>query len=112
MSETETILAKAPAAPAASPKSGIALMMSAVTHPAQTDAAKYFQIAANTARTLSPIGFPAYEKPGNISRKYEAVQAKAIPDGPHRRVSKNRVAVHANSIKPQRNHLSGRPIER
>src|ERR1039458_4260168 len=112
MRELETILAKAPTAPAASPKGGAAIMISAVTHPAQTDAAKYFQIAANTVRIPSPIGFPAYEKPGSISRKYEAVQAKAIPDGPHRRVSKNRVTVHANSIKPQRNHLSGRPMER
>src|SRR5277367_948472 len=112
MTETETTLAKAPGAPSAAPKGGTALMIRAVTHPAQTDAAKNFQITANTDRIVSPIGFPAYAKPGNMRRKYEVVQAKAIPEGPQRNASKNRATVHANSIRPQRNHLSGRPMER
>ena len=110
--ETETILTKAPEAPNAVAKCGMALMIRAVPKPATTDAAKNFQMTANIGPIPSPIGFPAYQKPGNIRRKYETVQAKAIPEGPQRKASKNRLAVHANSIKPQRNHLSGRPIER
>ena len=59
----------------------------------------------------SPIGLPAYQKPGNMSRKNERVQANAIPDGPQRKVNTNKLAVQKNSINPQSNHLSGRPIE-
>src|SRR5580704_18257068 len=110
--ETETILKNAPGAPDVVAKSGLALMNRAVATPAPTDAAKNFQITANTGPIPSPIGFPAYQKPGNIRRKYEIVQANAIPEGPHRKVNKNRLAVQTNSIKPQRSHLSGRPIER
>ena len=110
--ETETILTNALAAPNAIAKRGIALMIRAVAKPAPTDAAKNFQMTANTGPMPSPIGFPAYQKPGNIRRKYEIVQAKAIPEGPQCKASKNRLAVHTNSIKPQRSHLSGRPIER
>ena len=110
--ETITILKKALGAPDVVAKCGIVRMTRTVAQPAETDAAKNFQIAANIGPIPNPIGFPAYQKPGNIRRKYEAVQAKAIPEGPQRKASKNRLAVHTNSTKPQRNHLSGRPIER
>jgi hypothetical protein len=110
--ETETILRNAPEAPDVVAKSGTALMNREAATPAPTDAAKNFQITANTGPIPSPIGFPAYQKPGNIRRKYDTVQANAIPEGPQCKANKKRLAVHTNSIKPQRNHLSGRPIER
>src|ERR1700678_1852346 len=112
MKETETILRNAPGASVAVAKSGVALMIRAVPTPAPTDAAKNFQMTANIGPIPIPIGCPAYQKPGNISRKYEIVQANAIPEGPQCKASRNRLAVHTNSIRPQRNHLSGRPIER
>jgi hypothetical protein len=83
----------------------------AVVQEATTDAKKNLQIVAMTVPSPSPIGRPAYQKPGNMSKKNEAVQANAIPDGPQRRVSRNKLAVQTNSINPQNNHLSGRPIE-
>src|SRR5580698_4753946 len=110
--DTETILTKALCAPNTLAKSGTAVMTTAVPMPATTDAAKNFQMTANIGPIPSPIGFPAYQKPGNIRRKYEIVQAKAIAEGPQCKTTKKRVTVHTNSIKPQRNHRSGRPIER
>src|SRR5258708_5472068 len=67
--ETETIFTKALGAPNFVAKRGIALMISTVTQPAKADAAKNFQIMANIGPIPSPIGFPAYQKPGNIRRK-------------------------------------------
>src|ERR1017187_2251616 len=108
--ETATILTRALEAPGAVTRCGIALMIRTVPHAAPTDATKNLQMTANTGPISSPIGFPAYHKPGNIRRKYEIVQAKAIPEGPQRKASKNRVTVNTNSITPQRKYLSGRPI--
>ena len=88
--ETETILTKAPEAPKRVAKCGMTLTIRAVPKPAPTDAAKNFQMTANTGPIPRPIGFPAYQKPGNIRRKYEIVQAKAIPEGPQCKASKNR----------------------
>jgi hypothetical protein len=67
--ETNIILTKAPAVPTVMEKYGIALMIAAVPTPAPTDAAKNFQTTPNTAPIYSPIGFPAYQNPGNIRRK-------------------------------------------
>jgi len=109
-SETESIRARAPRAPNAVQIRHSFCHQNSPNPP--TDAAENFQITPSMGPIPSPTGWPAYQKPGHIIRKCEAVQAKAIPDGPHRRVSKNRLAAHTNSSKPQRNHLSGRSIER
>jgi hypothetical protein len=77
-------------------------MIRNVPQPAPTDATKNLQMTPNIGPIPIPIGFPAYQNPGNIRRKYDTVQAKAIPEGPQRKASRNRLAVHANSIKPQR----------
>src|SRR5690349_19795505 len=103
---------KAPLTPGIAAKYGIALKIRKVPTPAPTDAAKNFQMTASSGPIPSPMGLPAYQKPGNISTKYEAVHAKAIPEGPHRRVRRNKLAVQANSSRHQRNHRSGRPMER
>ena len=56
---------------------------------------------------LARLAFPRMQKPGNIRREHEVVQAKASPEGPERKASKKRLTVHPNSIKPQRTIVQG-----
>ena len=113
MEEIRTILTKAVGAPrfAVRKNIGIDLSINAVLRPAITEAKKNFQIVATIGPSPRSIGLPAYQKPGNMSKKNDAVQANAIPDGPHRSINRNRTAVQKNSINPQISHRSGRPIE-
>jgi hypothetical protein len=67
--ETETILKRAPEAPDAVTRLGTALTIAMVAQPATADATKNFQMTANMGPIPRPIGFPAYQKPGNMRRK-------------------------------------------
>src|SRR6267378_3476761 len=101
--ETETSRSNAPSAPGVVANGGMMRTSSATPQPATAEATKNFQTVATIGPTPKPIGLPAYQKAGSIRTKKDAVQGKAITKSP---------TVQRNSITPQRNHRSGRPLER
>src|SRR5512140_623924 len=88
-SEVVTIRARAPPAPGAATNEGICRMIPAQAQPASREARMYFQIAESIGATPNCIGLPAYQNAGMTRSQEEAVQASAIPTGPHGSPKKN-----------------------
>src|SRR6266566_7109997 len=110
--EVTPIRRAAPIAPGAPRRDGKPRRIRAVAPPASNEASRYLHTASIMIPTLRFIGFPAYQNAGIVRIQNEAVQATAIPTGPHRSASRNKRPVNANSTRPQRNQRSALPIER
>src|SRR6266568_1506307 len=102
----------APVAPGPPWREGKPRRIRAVAPPASNEASRYLQTASIMIPTPRFIGFPAYQNAGIVRIQNEAVQATAIPTGPHRKASRNKRPVNANSKMPQRNQRSALPMER
>src|SRR5208337_2278490 len=87
-------------------------IIAAVVRPAASAAAAYLQIAAIKSAMPNPMGRPAYQKPGIKRVQKEMLHAAAIPSGPHRSASRNRLAVAASWNRDQRSQRPGFPMER
>src|SRR5229473_1251714 len=72
----------------------------------------YFQTAATSDETPSPIGRPAYQKAGMERVQKDTLQATAIPAGPHGNARTNNKTVAADSTSVQRSQRPGFPMER
>src|SRR5260370_25445290 len=107
-----TIRVTAPEAPGSIAKDGIPLMITAVAEPASSDARRWRQTTANTVVAARPMGFPAYHIAGIVRAQKDTVQATAIPTGPQGNPARKSRQVTMNSMIPQRNHRSARPIEK
>src|SRR3984893_2601515 len=110
--EVDTIRARAPRIPDAATNKDISWMIKADAHPASIDATTYFQTTASTGVTPKRIGFPAYQNAGIKRIQKEALQAEAIPAGPHGNARKKSRTVTANSRTTHRSQRSALPIER
>ncbi len=112
--EIAAIRETAPTGPdtATKDKDGNPRMITADAQPASSDATRYFQTAAITGTTPNWIGRPAYQNAGIVRIQKDAVQATAIPAGPHGSATINRSPVTTNSTTPQRNQRSALPMER
>src|ERR1700704_5780077 len=102
----------APNAPGRATKDGKHRTIVADVQPANREARMYFQTAAITGSMPSRIGLPAYQNAGIVRIQKDAVQATAIPTGPHLIPSRNRRPVNRNSTIPHRNQRSALPMER
>src|SRR5271157_2873606 len=91
-------------------QNGVPRMMAAVAKPATSAAKTYLQVAAIKSETPNPIGRPAYQKPGTKRVQNEMLHAAAIPSGPHRSASRNRLAVAASWNRLHRSQRPGFPM--
>src|SRR6476660_1249838 len=88
------------------------LIRSTAPETAKMDAATYLQMTEITEEIAREIGFPAYHRAGIVRAQNDTLQAVAIPNGPQCKPTMKSKQVTTNSKIPQRNHRSGRPIER
>src|SRR6266849_3194965 len=109
--EVVTVRARAPRIPGAASKEDISWMIAADAHPASNDARTYFQTTASTGEIPKRMGFPAYQNAGIKRIQKEALQAEAMPTGPHRSARKKRRAVTPNSRTTHRSQRSALPME-
>ena len=92
-------------------KRGIILITPMDAQAARREARKYFHTAESTGVMPRWMGLPAYQNAGNIRIQKDAVQAMAIPTGPHGSARKNKSPVTTNSTTPQRNQRPTVPME-
>src|SRR5437868_1163154 len=104
--------ASAPLGSDAATERGISAITQAHAPPAKSAARTYLQREITIEETPNCIGLPAYQNAGSVRIQKDAAQATAIPSGPHGSATKNRSNVTTASMKPQRNHRSGLPMER
>ena len=110
--EMMTIRARAPAESEDAANDRVVRIIAADVKPAKTEAMTNLQTEATTGVILNPIGLPAYQNAGIVRIQNDAVQATAIPSGPHASPSRNSSPVTVNSTATQRNQRFAVPMER